>query len=101
MFRKRVKNKQFDYIPRFYDPVKEDLDARLSPYDEEKKDVDRLKSSIRSRFQRKSRVPQSQISGMRMRSNIRLFMIIGVLCLVSYLMLKSDAFLGFVESLNR
>ena len=38
-FNKGAKHRKFDYIPRFYDPAKEELEERLQKYDD--KEVDR------------------------------------------------------------
>lgn len=100
MFRGRVKNKQFDFIPKFYDPVKEDLEARMAVHNEEKKDVDHLKHNIRSGFQRKARGNTSLSSSIRKKSNMRLLMIIGILALLSYMMLQSDLFIKFAETIS-
>ncbi len=100
MFRKRVKNKQFDFIPKYYDPAKEDLEARLSVHSEEKQGVDHLKHNIRSGFQRKARGNTSMSTSVRKQSNIRLLMIIGILAMLSYLLLQSDLFLKFAEAIS-
>ncbi len=100
MFRKRVKNKQFDFIPKHYDPAKEDLEARMSVYKEEKQGIDHLKHNIRSGFQRKARGNTSLSTSVRKQSNLRLLMIIGILALLSYMLLQSDLFLKFAEAMS-
>lgn len=100
MFRKRIKNKQFDIIPRYYDPVKEDLENRLGQYNEEAHSVDRSKSNIKEGFRRKSKASKSVSTKIKMQSNIRLFLIIAMLGLLTYYVLMSDIFIQFVQAIS-
>lgn len=101
MFKKRIRNKQFDYLPRFYDPIKDDLEGRLGQYKDDVDQVNRAKDSIRGGFNKKSRSSKSSIGTQaRVQSNIRLAIIILVLALLSYLILKSDIFFKFAEAIS-
>ncbi len=99
MFKKKITNKTFDYVPRFYDQEKEERELRLGI---NKKDGDALsntKNNIRMGLRRKSRGQTSSARKSSAQSNIRLMGIIFVLFLVTYVVLKSDMFFKFADSL--
>jgi len=100
MFKKKLKNKRFDFIPRYYDPVKEELEERLGKYSDEKGNINLTKSNIRAGLRRKSRGSNVDVSASNRQSNIRLISIILVLAFLTYLIFKSDVFLSMVESLS-
>ena len=99
-FGKRVKPKSFGFIPRFYDPVKEERNERLAKYqetDDASVQVDQLKSRIKSGMRQKFYGDPKIRSNVERRSNIRLLFIIITLFLISYVILKSDRFLTMLD----
>ncbi|HLO56121.1 MAG TPA: hypothetical protein VK169_17635 [Saprospiraceae bacterium] len=99
-FGKRVKPKSFGFIPRFYDPVKEERNERLAKYqetDDASVQVDQLKSRIKSGMRQKFYGDPNIRSNVERRSNIRLLFIIITLFLISYVILKSDRFLTMLD----
>lgn len=99
-FGKRVKPKSFGFIPRFYDPVKEELNERLAKYqetDDASVQVDQLKSRIKSGMRQKFYGDPNIRSNVERQSNIRLLFIIITLFLISYVILKSDRFLSMLD----
>lgn len=99
-FGKRVKPKSFGFIPRFYDPVKEERNERLAKYqetDDASVQVDQLKSRIKSGMRQKFYGDPNIRSNVERRSNIRLLFIIITLFLISYVILKSDRFLSTLD----
>ena len=84
-FFKINKHKKFNFIPRYYDPQKEDLEERIRSVEREMgvKEGEAYRPTIRkgqmsSYFNRKSRKAQK-------RSNIRLIIILLILFLIAYL----------------
>jgi lipocalin len=99
-FGKRVRPKSFGFIPRFYDPVKEELNERLAKYqetDDVSVQVDQLKSRIKSGLRQKFYGDPNIRSNVERQSNIRLLFIIITLFLISYVILKSDRFLSMLD----
>lgn len=99
-FGKRVKPKSFGFIPRFYDPVKEERNERLAKYqetDDASVQVDQLKNRIKSGMRQKFYGDPNIRSNVERRSNIRLLFIIITLFLISYVILKSDRFLTMLD----
>lgn len=99
-FGKRVKPKSFGFIPRFYDPVKEERNERLAKYqetDDASVQVDQLKNRIKSGMRQKFYGDPNIRSNVERRSNIRLLFIIITLFLISYVILKSDRFLSMLD----
>lgn len=99
-FGKRVRPKSFGFIPRFYDPVKEELNERLAKYqetDDASVQVDQLKSRIKSGLRQKFYGDPNIRSNVERQSNIRLLFIIITLFLISYVILKSDRFLSMLD----
>lgn len=85
-FFRTYKPKQFNYIPRYYDEHKEDLEERIRSIDRELgvKEGKAYRPTIRkgqmsNYFRRKKRKAQKQ-------SNIRLIIILLVLFFISYLL---------------
>ncbi len=99
---KRPKHRKFDYVPRFYDPQKEELEERLALYKEGTSDEDRAKARIKSGFRNRLGAPSDkrQLRAQSMRANFRLVMIIGILAMLSYMFMKSDMLLRMLESLG-
>ncbi len=99
-FGKRVKPKSFGFIPRFYDPVKEERNERLAKYqetDDASVQVDQVKNRIKSGMRQKFYGDPNIRSNVERRSNIRLLFIIITLFLISYVILKSDRFLTMLD----
>ena len=99
-FGKRPKPRKFDYMPRFYDPIKEELDNRIGSYKSENKEdqlKDRIKQGLRQRYNSDT---SSYRTNQVKRSNLRLLYIIGILMLVAYMLLKSNMFQKFIESFS-
>ncbi len=96
-FNKRPKHKRFDYIPRYYDPKKEELDKIVDSY-KDMGDADAAKSRIRSGLRHKYRGDASYKRTQERSANIRLISIIFVLFLVTYLILKSETISRMMES---
>ena len=81
----KYKHKKFNYIPRYYDPQKEDLEERIRSIEREMgvKEGEAYRPTIRkgqmgNYFNRKTRKSQK-------RSNIRLIVILLVLFFIAYL----------------
>lgn len=88
-FGKRTKHRSFDYIPRYYDPEKEELEARLKQYKKtdtpsEGNDTELAKQRIRGSFKRNSRASSEATKIANRKSNMRLLMIIATLLLITY-----------------
>ena len=84
-FGKRTKHRSFDYIPRYYDPEKEELQQRLRKYkiepDADSKNTELAKQRIRGGFRRNSRASSEATRIANKKSNMRLLMIIATLLL--------------------
>ena len=99
-FGKRVRPKSFGFIPRFYDPVKEDLKERIAKYeetDDASVQVDQMKNRIKSGMRQKFYGDPNLRSNVERQSNIRLLFIIITLILISYVIMKSDRFLSLLD----
>jgi len=86
LFGKKFKNRTFEYIPRFYDQDKEDLERRLGT-GSDSNDPNSVKLRIRSGLKRKQKVDQRVASSARKAANIRLLVIIGAIVLLTVLIL--------------
>ena len=81
-FGKKIENRQFDYIPRFYDPDKEELEQRLKRYNASPGDTDLAKVRIKGGFRRAYRTDNSYTSNSQKRSNrILMVTLIGLVAL--------------------
>ena len=96
-FNKRPKHKRFDYIPRYYDPKKEELDKIVDSY-KKMDDTDSAKSRIKSGLRSKYRGDTSYKRSQERSANIRLISIIFVLFMIAYLILKSETISRMMES---
>ena len=99
-FGKRPKPRRFDYIPRYYDEAKEELQSRLDQYDDSISREDMAKRRIRSGLRNKYQADPSFRKGQVNKSNLRLVYIIIILFFVTYLILKSERFVRLIESLS-
>ncbi len=96
-FNKVPKHKRFDYIPRYYDPKKEELEKLVDSY-KKQDDVEATRERIRSGLKNKYRGDQNYRRSQQRSSNIRLISIILILFLVSYLILRSDTILRMMDT---
>lgn len=97
-FNKRAKHRRFDFIPRFYDPVKEELESRLETYKDQEIDAAELaKKRIQSGLRTKYRVDQNYQSSQRSKSNRTLLYTIIVLSFLTYLLMQSDSIVRLIE----
>ena len=100
---KRRKPTGFDYKPRFYDPVKEDLENRLAKYkpsqgdfsDEEQ--IRKTKERIKYGFQNKGRTTYYSTKSEDRKSNYRLVVIVLILVMLTFMVLRSDKILSFLK----
>jgi len=88
-FGKRPKHRSFDYIPRYYDPEKEEMQERLKRYKRSENQSDGnnaelAKQRIRGGFRRNSRASSEATKIANKKSNMRLLMIIATLLLITY-----------------
>lgn len=86
-FGKRIKNRSFDYVPRFYDQDKEELEKRLKRYKPQEGDMELTKERIRGGFRRKYQVKDDYTSKSQRRSNRILMITLVVLILITYVFL--------------
>jgi len=86
-FGKRIKNRSFDYIPRHYDPQKEELEERLKRYQTDASSPELTKERIRGSFRRNYRVKDEYTSRTQKRSNRILLGTLLILLLISYIFL--------------
>lgn len=98
-FGKRVKNQKFNYIPRHYDPAKDELEGRLRmASDESNAEISKMR--IKHGFKRKARGNKELERSLKRNANIRLFIIIGILIAITIAFMRSDGLLRFVEKMS-
>ncbi|MFZ1750539.1 MAG: hypothetical protein WAU01_10115 [Saprospiraceae bacterium] len=103
-FGKRPKPRTFGFIPRYYDPDKEELEERLNKYKttgDEAKDIDNMKSRIKSGMRLKYYGDANYKSSLVRRSNFRLIYIIVILLFLGYLLMTSNKFLALIEAFSK
>ena len=83
-FGKKIKNRKFDYIPRYYDPEKEQFEQRMKLYKRQGNDADLAKEKIRGSFRRSYRVGGNYTNEASKRSNRILLMTIVFLLLLTF-----------------
>jgi lipocalin len=99
-FGNRVRPKSFGFIPRFYDPVKDELKERLAKYQDTNDtniEVDHMKSRIKSGMKQKFHGDPNMRSNAARQSNVRLLFIIITLIMITYVIMKSDRFLSLLD----
>lgn len=96
-FNKTPRHKKFDYIPRFYDPKKEEINNLVNAY-EDPTNADSVKQRIKAGLRNKYRGDSTYQRKHERSANIRLVSIIFVLFVVTYLLLRSDTILNMMES---
>ena len=84
-FGKKIRHRRFDYIPRYYDQDKEELEARLEKYNRKPGNIELSKQRIRGGFKRKYSVNSDYSKKTVQRSNRILLIVIGVLLMLTYL----------------
>lgn len=85
-FFNRTKHRKFDYIPRYYNPEKEELEQRMSKYRKENKnDIDDVKINIRAGL--RNRAPGN--SSFNLRYSMLIMAIVVILLLVTIYLLSS------------
>jgi hypothetical protein len=100
-FGRGIKPRNFDYKPRFYDPIKEEREERLKKYREastKEGEIENLKDRIRTGIRVKQGVSSKSENK---NSNIRLLMIIIILGMMSYVLLSSNKVIGLIEAFSR
>lgn len=100
----KKRHKSFDYKTRFYDAEKEALKERLARYKEDGKNtsVESSKDNIRASFKNSGGTMPSDRefrSKLVNQSNIRLIIIIAVLCFVLYMVMVSDQVLSLIQKM--
>jgi len=85
-----IKARKFDYVPRYYDPEKEEKELRIKRLRNEAlpTDTEMAQSRIRAGFRQKYRPQNRNIEGQKNRL-IRLVAIIATLIFISYYILSS------------
>ncbi len=83
-FFKKPRHQKFEYKPRYWDPVKEDVEERVKLAKRESNDSEAVKSRISHGLRRSYNFSSRNNSRASKRSTIRLFVIIGILLLFCY-----------------
>ncbi len=99
---KRTKHQQFKYIPRFYDPAKEDLERRLRMHEKDNPNLDQTelaKQRIKLGLQTRSRVDPAYRNRETKKYNFRLAAIIGLLFFLTYFVLTSNKILSLLTQI--
>ena len=99
-FGKRPTPRRFEYLPRYYDEAKEELENRIGAYDEKEGEEMLSKHRIRMGLRNKYYGNPELRSSETRKSNVRLIYIILILSFVTYLIIKSDRFIRIIESLG-
>lgn len=91
-FNKTPKHQRFNYIPRYWDEAKEDLQERVRIAQGDPGNAEMAKSRIQAGLRRRySRQQVGKLAqGAEKARAVRLFVIIGILCLMTYFFLQSD-----------
>jgi hypothetical protein len=103
-FGSKIKPRTFDFVPRYYDPAKEELQERLKKYEgtsTQEGDLENLKSRIRTNLRMKHYGDANLRSSQVAKSNIRLLYIIIVLGLAAYLLLSSNKIISLLEAFTQ
>ena len=95
---KRPKHKKFNYLPRFYDEQKEELEKAIGKYNQDPTNTDMAKRRISAGLRQSYVGDDSYRKAYVRKSNRTIFYVIIILSLITYLILKSDAFLRILES---
>jgi hypothetical protein len=101
-FGNRAKPRTFDYKPRFYDPAREELEARLKKYaspDGSNSAVEDVKVRIRTGLQNKWQ--KGNVRSQVRKSNLRLLYIILILASLAFILVSSNKITALVEGFTR
>ena len=103
-FGNRVKPKSFGFVPRYYDPAKEELEERIKMYKPSEgtsDSVENMKNRIKTGLRMKHYGdPGVRTSAFR-QSNIRLLYIICVLGLAAYVLMSSNKIIALIEAFSK
>lgn len=87
-FSKLPKSKAFTFTPRYYDPVKEEMEEREKQREIRKQDdLEGAKMRIRSGFKNKYKADANFAQKSKRQQNIRLLLIVGILLSGAYFVL--------------
>jgi hypothetical protein len=85
-FFNRTKHRRFEYIPRYYNPEKEELEQRLSKYRKENKsEIENVKMNIRAGL--RNRAPGN--TGFNLRYSLLVMLIVVILLLITVYLLSA------------
>ena len=103
-FGNRVKPKSFGFVPRYYDPAKDELDERIKKYkqsEDTSDNVENMKNRIKTGLRMKHYGdPGVKTSAVR-QSNIRLLFIICALGLAAYVLMSSNKIIALIEAFSK
>jgi hypothetical protein len=85
-FFRTPKPQQYRYIPRYWDPAKEDLEARLGRYKEDGDNVEAMKSRISANLRRRGRPDPRYRRRQTKQANIRLLIILVGLIVITWIL---------------
>ena len=91
------KHRKFDYVPRYYDADKEELEKRLNRYNTKSDDKSLMKERITHGFRQGYLGDENYRKSLAKKSNLRLLYIVIILVLITYLFLTSDKVSLMVE----
>jgi hypothetical protein len=103
-FGNRVKPKSFGFVPRYYDPAKEELEERIKKYksaEDGSDNVENMKNRIKTGLRMKHYGDPGVRSSAVRRSNIRLLYIICVLGLAAYVLMSSNKIVALIEAFSK
>ena len=87
-FGSAIKPQRFTYIPRYYDPEKEEREERIrEALGRSAQDPDSVKARIRKNFRDRPRRKHKAMRASTMRSNITLVIVLITLLLITYILL--------------
>ena len=103
-FGNRVKPKSFGFVPRYYDPAKEELEERIKKYkqsEDTSDNVENMKNRIKTGLRMKHYGdPGVRTSAVR-QPNIRLLFIICALGLAAYILMSSNKIIALIEAFSK
>ncbi len=91
------KHRKFDYVPRYYDADKEELEKRLKRYSGDSDDKSMMKDRITHGFKQGYLGDENYRKSLAKKSNLRLLYIVVILVLITYMFLTSDKLSLMVE----
>jgi hypothetical protein len=98
LFGKKIKPQGFHFNPRYFDPEKEDREARLRAAREATSgDTEAIKSRISAGFKNPRRSQSNAYKSAKRRSNITVIITLGVLLVLVYILLTQ--FLPQIEKM--